>query len=349
MADKADKKRPLIPASRKDKSGSWGYASGRVWCREKNLMGRAGLDRLYTSISTEDVRRLLLEHGYPQSETVEAMVHAERCLVYGFLDEVSPRDGYYQALVLGRDPHNLKLALKWAFIREASGQEDFKTLILMPGLLDADLLWRSVVRGDQAASMPDWAGALLAEARQAYSEGFGPGAIDRAIDRGIHAVIARIVSELKDPWLEGYFKRVRDLTNLELLLRARVRSLEPGLYRDSLLSDGLIDRSTWLELYEASDQKIMDALCGTAYQGLTGYFAGYKEREGPEAFSLARDRELSGYLSEGAAVLSGPPRVLAYVMARESEFKNTRIVMSALEDGLEGQAAVALRRDFIER
>ncbi|HZK42292.1 MAG TPA: hypothetical protein VFD14_04890, partial [Clostridia bacterium] len=101
-----------LPLADKEKAGSWGHATGRIWYREKNLLGRSGLDRLYAASSEEEVKRLLLEHGYPQKDRALDMIAAECDQLYQLLSDITPDDGFYQILVLGRDARNLKLALK---------------------------------------------------------------------------------------------------------------------------------------------------------------------------------------------------------------------------------------------
>lgn len=348
MAEKRKQTDIPLPGVRKNKAGSWGHASGRVWCLEKDLLGRPGLDRLYAAESVDDVRRLLLEHGYPQKEAVTGMVLDEACRLHGFLAEVTPRDGYHQVLLLPRESHNLKTSLKAAYAAEPPAEEEFKSWLLRPALIPPDVLWRAVVRGEKETALPAWAQAIISRAKEVYLSDHSPVSLDRSVDRDIHALMAKIVDSLDDAWLAGYFDRVRDLANLETVHRTRVRSMELQAYEDSLLPDGLVRRKTWLSFFGADDQEIMDDLCETPYRALSSHFVTYGQG-GASAFSLDRDKLLCGYLEAGFRTLSGSPRVLAYIMARECEFKNIRIVMAALTDGLSREAAAVLRRDFQER
>ena len=341
-------KEPAIPLPpvRKDKAGSWPHASGRVWCLEQDLFGRSGLDRLFAADSEEEVRRLLLEHRYPQKETIEGMVLEENLRLYAFLMEVTPDDGYCQVLLLPRDATNLKISLKAAFAGQAPGEEAFKARLLQPSLIPADVLWRGVIRAEKETALPPWAGAILARAREAYLAGYDPAAIDRSIDRDIHALIRQITLAFEDPWMAGYFDRVRDLANLETLLRVRMRRVGLSVYKDSLLPGGTVPLEAWFSYFDADDQAVIDDLCDTPCQPLSSHFVTYRERGGASRFSLARDKLLYSYLEGGFRMLSGPPRVMAYIMARECEFKNIRIVMQAVTGGPSRGAIGSLRRDF---
>lgn len=335
-----------LPPTDKNKAGSWGHASGRIWSREKDLMGRSGLDRLYAASSEEEVKRLLLEHRYPQKETALAMLAAERDQLYQFLAEIVPDDGFYQLLLLGDDALNLKTALKIALLAPETDQDRFKSLMSRPSLLEGDLLWRALVRGEEETGLPDWAAQVAARARLAYGDAYDLAAIDRSVDRDMHSIRADLALSLKTPWLTAYGDMVRDLINLETLLRARQHKMSPELFAANLLPDGLIDRQEWLRYYENDNQVCIDDFCDTPYKGLSGHFVTYGDKGGPALFSLDRDQILAQHLESGCQTLSGAPRVIAYVMAREYEFKNIRLVMSSLAHGLDHGEVQALRRDF---
>ena len=335
-----------LPLADKDKAGSWGHATGRIWYREKNLLGRSGLDRLYAASSEEEVKRLLLEHGYPQKDRALDMLAAECDQVYQLLSEITPDDGFYQILVLGRDALNLKLALKYALLVQDKDPEDFKSLMSRPALLDGDLLWRVLVGGEADMAFPRWAAEVAARARHAYGENYDAASIDRAVDRDIEAIRADLAIHLKADWISGYLDRVRDLTNFETLLRARHRKMSQALYESSLLAGGLIDHEAWVRYYHEDDQVCIDDLCNTPYKVLSAHFVSYGDEGGAALFSADRDKLLAHYLEAGVHSLSGAPRVIAYIMAREYEFKNIRLVMAAVADGLDRENIQALRRDF---
>lgn len=338
-----------LPETAKDKAGSWGHASGRIWYREKFLLGRAGFDRLYTVTSVDEVRRLLMEHGYPQEDTVPEMVNAERRQLYELFCEVTPEDGFLHVLLLRDDAHNLKTALKVSLLGDEPDEKTFESLMSRPSLLEPDILWHSVVRGEKDAVMSEWADFVIDRAREAYQADYDTASIDRSIDRDIHAMIVEMTCLLKDSWLSDYFAMVRDLTNFETLLRAKHRKMSEQLYGASLLADGIINRDEWLYYYRADDQTCIDDLCDTPYKVLSSHFVTYRERGGAALFSRDRDNLLYRHLVQGMTTLSGPPRVIAYVMARECEFKNVRIALSVLVDGLKSERIRPLRRDFQKR
>lgn len=338
-----------LPEIKKDKAGLWGHASGRIWHREKDLLGRPGLDRLFAASSVDEIRRLLLEHRYPQKDTVLEMICAERCEIYELLATIAPDGGFHHVLLLGDEGHNLKTALKTSLLVDDPDKDSFMAALGNPSLINHEILWRSVVRGEKGCGMPEWADVLVTRARGAYAEDYDPATIDRSIDRDIHSIIADMAADLDTAWLSDYFVRVRDLRNLETLLRAKHRGLSEAAFDANLLPDGILDREEWLHYLKSDDQTVVDDLCDTPYKELSTHFASYGEKGGAALFTRDRDKLLYDYLAGGIKILTGAPRVIAYVMARECEFKNTRLALSVLADGLKAESVRPLRRDFQKR
>lgn len=335
-----------LPDRKKDRPGSWGYASGRIWCLEKDLFGRSGLDRLYAASSSDEVRRLLLEHRYPQKDAVEDMVMAERCQVYERLGEMVPDDGFWQIFLLPADVANIKTGLKLSILGEDPGEEEFESRLTRPSLVGHELLWQALIREDTeaCACLPPWAGLMVQRAREAYAQVFDPAAIDRSLDRDLHSLTADLAADLQDPWLTGYYDRVRDLHNLEALLRARHRRISREQLTLALLPEGLIGHEALLGCLGADDA--CTQVFSGPYRELAVFLGSFGEKGGPRLFAREKDGLLAEYMRQGLAVLSGAPRVIAFVMAREFEFKNIRIALAGLENGLDETVLQPLRRDF---
>ena len=338
-----------LPVADPQKAGSWGHAAGRIWVREKTLLGRTGFDRLFSLSSVDEIKRLLLEHGYPQQDTVEEMLIWAREELYELLAEIAPDDRFRQLLLLDDDAYNLKIALKTVLSGEAPEEERFTKKLSRPSLISHELLWRHAIRADKDAILPEWADYIMGRAREAFSSHYDFASIDRSVDYDIAAMKAKLAEPLKEPWLSRYFAMTRDLKNLETLLRAKHRKTAETVYEESLLPGGLIEKKRWIECFDADDQHCIDGLCDTPYKPLSSYFVFYREKGGAAAFAKDRDNLLYAELERGSSMLSGAQRVMAYFMARECEYKNIRLVLSILEDGLDRASVGTLRRDFQKR
>jgi len=347
MGKKSQFREVITPVIDAQRFGSWGHASGRVWVLEKDLFGQAGLDRLYGASSPDDIRALLLEHHYLQKDTVEETLQATHIALYELLDEIAPEDGYRVALLLPTDAHNVRVMLRESLRGEEAG--DFKSLarfIKIPSLFDPEMLWRAIVAREKDVALPDWITSMVEKARLAYAEHYDAVSIDLSVERQLYEMLGAIASELDSEWFEQYTTMTRDLVNLETLVRSRLRGVNETLYNASLLPGGLISEERWRELYEAEDEEIVAQLDKTPYRCMIPFISAYGEQGSASKFSRERDGLLYGHLSTGAKRLSGPERVLSFVIARELEIRNVKMMLSALDNELSDEEFIALRRDF---
>lgn len=336
----------LLPPVKDKKIGSWSYASGRISSLEVNLFRKNGLDRLYAADNEQDLRLLMQEHHYPQEEFNTAL-KLERIETFGLLEQVAPQDGYRVALMLFADVHNIKFMLKENLKRDnRRSLDEMSHLLLQPSLVDPARLNELVCGIRDKSDGPGWVIPLIEAGEKAYSESYESAAIDRALDKMAHRLAAKMADRLNNEWFIRYFALQRDLINLETLLRVRSRSVSETVYKDSLLPSGLISVKLWESLYDAEDEKISMAFAGTPYEIFAAYPEEYNEGGLAANFVRDRDRVLIDHIEKGRHVLSGPELVLSYVLAREYEIKNLRIVDAAIRNHLSPEQRNALRRDL---
>lgn len=334
-----------LPAVKNKKIGSWRFAAGRIRSLEVNLFRKSGLDRLFHAEELQDLRLLLQEHRYPQDEFAAAL-KKERSAVYDLLEEVAPQDAYRVALLVFSDVHNLKFMLKENLKDSKRSLDEMSHLLMRPSLIDPAQVYEVISGvGDTSAAQP-WITELIDLGEKAYYDTYEVAAIDRALDKKAHMIAAELADDLGNDWFIRYFALQRDLINLETLFRVRHRSLSETTYKDSLLPEGLISEQEWQELYEAEDERISEVLSKAGY----GVFVPYLETYGAsgEAARFVRDRDqiLIDHIESGRHFLSGPELTLSYVLAREFEIKNLRIVDAAIRNRLHPEQRNALRRDL---
>ncbi len=337
----------LIPEIETQRFGSWVHASGRIWVLEKDLFGRSGLDRLYSASSLDEVRGLLLEHHYPQKESMRETLQAASEMLFELLDEIAPEDGYRVALLLPADAHNIRVMLRESLRGEKAGDyPSMSRLVVSPSLIDPEILWRAIVAREKDIKLPPWVESMVERARHVFAEQYDAVSIDLSVERDLHDMLRLIATKLRSEWFEMYITMTRDLKNLETLIRSRLRRVNETLYIASLLPEGYISTDDWKSLFDAKDSEIVDLLKETPYRDMIPYIASYGDQGGASKFSRESDLILYRHLSTGASRLSSPERVLSYIMARNVEIRNVKIMASALLDELSDADYIALRRDF---
>jgi vacuolar-type H+-ATPase subunit C/Vma6 len=215
MGKKSQLREVITPVIGVQRYGSWAHASGRIWVLERDLFGRSGLDRLYGVTSLDDIRGLLLEHHYPQKDSVVETLQAAHIGLYELLGEVAPEDGYRVALLLPADAHNVRVMLRESLRGEEAGDfESLAKLIRTLSLVEPELLWRALVAREKDALLPEWVTSIAEKARLAYAEHYDAVSIDLAVERRLHEILSAIASELDSCWFGKFMTMTRDLTNL---------------------------------------------------------------------------------------------------------------------------------------
>lgn len=315
-----------LPEIRQDKRGSWEFAAGRTWVLERNLLGKAGVERLNTATSQDDIRRILLEHHYPQKSTVESMLVDEYNAAFTFLKEVAPDDGFRTVLLLSRDAHNLKVFLKEELQGDDARPFDaLKASLLDTTLLDPEMLYDAVRGIKKDIKVPDWVPIVILRARESYNRHYEAAAIDLSVDRDTETMIAQLAEMLDAPWFSRVLAMRRDLTNYETLLRSRLRGVSESRYFFSLLPSGVVSETVWQQLFDAEKEEIKAALSGTPYAVMSDYVDSYGEDGTAVAFLEEREHLLAQEIAKGKREVADVRRVLYYVLTRVIEIRYARM------------------------
>lgn len=318
-----------LPEICQDKSGSWEFAAGRTWVLERNLLGKAGIERLNTATSQDDIRRILLEHHYPQKSTVESMLVDEYEAAFIFLKEVAPDDGFRTVLLLPRDAHNLKVFLK----EELQGDDArpfnaLKASLLGTTLLDPETLYDAVRGIKKDIKVPEWVPAMIRRARESYNQHYEAAVIDLSVDRDTETMRAQLAEMLDAPWFSQALAMRRDLTNYETLLRSRLRGVSESRYLFSLLPSGVISDPVWHRLFDAEKEEIKEAFIGTPYASMNDYVDSYGDEGTATAFLQDGESLLAKEVAEGRREAADVRRVLYYVLTRVIEIRYARMALA---------------------
>lgn len=363
----------------------YGYLSGRVRAMELQLLDSSRYNRLYEARSIEDVMRVLSESGYSQGGEPEDVLARELELVYRLMHEQMPENEYIDTLLLLHDFHNIKVILKylspWWNQPEASDEPELiesdhpasdwgspnpletlpeggselqqnltssltglAHLFLQPSLIDPPVLFQALT-AREADLIPDWAWQTAVKAAGRYMKSYDISDIDFVVDQQAWQQVSERVSRLNNRFFTDYMCLRVDLINAGLLMRTRQLRSDERLLRIALLPGGRIEHSAWLDLYEEPVDAISQFLEHHDWPTLAAAALRYDERGGAAGFSLCADNLLIHTIRSARWSLSGPDIPLAYLIAREHEIKNVRIVVACLRNGISLSQARDLARD----
>lgn len=347
------------------KTHLYNYASGRIRAMELQLLDSGRLNRLYEARSAEDVARVLADSGYPAAQDPETSLAKETAEVYRLVENLMPDRELINALQIFHDFHNLKVVLKsllatWPRISsgtDAAGGADLlpessslasyqpcEHLMRKPSLVDPQKLFIAV-RDRQADQIPVWLYAAALAASRRYLSTYDLSDIDLTLDRAAARQALDLTGHLDCPFFASYLARIFDLTNLGLLLRTRYLRSGREYLEQALLPGFAVSADRIADCYSAEPDVIVTLYANTPYEAMAALAAHYGEPGTATRFSQQADNLIIELIRKVRWTLSGPEIPLAYLIGREMEIKNIRIVLTCLRNGLPASQAREMARD----
>lgn len=362
---------------------SYCYLSGRVKVMELSLIDSSRLTRLIEAKTEDDISRILAECGYPSDQSPEDMLSAESIAIIEWLQEEMPEPIYAETFLAFHDGHNLKLALKkllthWMqrnprhietqsekIIEKRDDQEtekafekrpvfglgegvpplgDAVSMALLPASVPPSDLYQYIAE-DRIDDLPGWLGKAAHEAIKQYMNRYELGDVDSYLDQQAWRQAHFLANQTGNAFFIFWLRHKTDLINFQLLLRTRaMRSGEETLKR-TLLPGGLIDEAEILNLYNEPDEAIQSFYKKTPYSELAEWSKEYEKGQAAR-FSRIADHFLMAYVQKARRIVVGPEVPLGFVLTRQAEIMNVRIILSCLRNNLPKAQLQNLLRDI---
>lgn len=338
----------------------WAYAVGRIRVREKELLSGADMARI---ADTPDLSSALgaLRDTYYGPYVAAISPHGydgalERAMsdAYRFALSVSPEPTVVSAYRARNDYHNVKVWVKASALGESPPPEALSHL----GNFDAKEM------PSPGSSAPhDW--RFRAMKIEPLSKALVGTFQDASAlwDDGPESILAMKVDSLVDQRYYGWFhkaterfgyaglKRFRkaevDLLNLKMAVRAKKQSLPGELFGGAVLPGGSIEAPIVSGAYEEGPAALKGVYGATRWAGLAETGIGHVERgESLQGWERACDGALMGVIKESRYYAMGPEPVYGFLLAKETEVKNLRVILRGKESGAQDIAG-RLRESYV--
>ncbi len=275
---------------------------------------------LWRMLETTSYANLLQHFAYEESEFEQFLTDALQLAykeVRSFLDET----GYIELLQLKYDYYNAKVLIKGKFL-----EENLHSLFLPLGRLTTEELKTYLenlpfkpnkTRLDQAIEK------TLADFEQ-YQD---PQRIDLLLDRYYIEHLYDELTLLNLPLFETYLRTKIDFVNLQTLLRVQKQERDLAFLREVLLPYGYIEEEKFIFSLQASPAQIIRNI----EKETIGKYAKhaleiYGETGSIQTLEREMDHYLLALLDDAKYIHFGPEPLMAYLLKKEAEVKNLRIV-----------------------
>lgn len=306
---------------------------------EDDLLKARDLERLNDYESLREVLNALNDSSYGsfiqdlnRDEEYEKILNKELVKVYQRISDVTPDKNISQYLIEKYNFHNLKLIVK-----EIIQEEDYSKIYSPMANLDSAYIKRELMTsGDGGFDLPgvgkiedrDIYLSYAKKALEAYRETENPAMIDISLDKSYYERELDLAEETGIESLIDYTKEAIDLINIKTLLRIRGQKLDFDHLKNSLIEGGNLAKSDVLSMLSANTEEIVSK---TSSLKINSYLRDSLDRDRDETENLlnlekAIDDHFMDFAKKAKSMTYGPEVLLGFLIAKEQEIKNLRII-----------------------
>ncbi|MCH3971386.1 MAG: V-type ATPase subunit [Oscillospiraceae bacterium] len=300
------------------------YAVARIRTKELQLLNASFLEQLLAAPNEEQCLRLLQERGWGESGMgAEEMLTQEYRKTWDLIGELVEDKSIFDVFLYQYDYHNLKAAVK-----ESCTAGTHPGIFVQQGTIPYTRIQEAVEKRDYSL-LPERMRKTAEEATNTLLHTRDGQLCDCIIDRAALIEIERAGKETKNELLALYGELTAATADIKTALRAEATGKDRAFLQRSLAPCDTLDIA---RLTDAALESF-DAVC--SYLDTTPYADAVPElRISAAAFERWCDNLMIRRIRPQLHNPFGIGPLAAYILARESEIKTVRIILSGKHNGL---------------
>lgn len=317
--------------TKKRKDTDYLTISAQIRSMERGLLDRARMERMLDAATDEEAVRILTEVGYeafdPASDRAlnAALLHRREEL-FAELYRYAPEPAIIDVFKLKYDYHNLKAVLK-------ARDGDVSHLLVDAGRVKAEELQRRYRESGSWDFLPPAMAEAAKEGLRVLAETGDPQRSDAVVDRAWFAEMLQIAEATKCGYLVDYIRVTIDAANLRSVIRTLRMGRTPAFLKEFLFPGGTI----------SVDRCLKAAVNGEVektYRSTVLRAAAQAGKEAVESggslttFEKLCDDAVLQQAGRARRIPFGVEVVIGFVVARETEVSNVRIIMAGRMAGI---------------
>lgn len=307
----------------------YAYSVARIRAIERKLLDKGKLDRMVEAKSPNEALKVLQEadYGNLDSDSVniyeyENLLREENKKVYNLMKEIAPDPEVFDLFLISNDYHNIKVLLKSEF----SGQ-DSDSLLVESGSIPSGKL-KTMIRDRNMVNMPVIMKNAVDECIDTYNKTLDPQVIDIILDKASFKQMKATSVKSGNKFIKDLVTLFIDVANIKVFLRVKALNKASDFLQKVLLPEGSINSKLFIQNLENPLDSFIDALQFTSLGAfLQEGIDVFKTTGTLTKFEKLSDNLILNYVKKAKYVTLGIEPLVGYLMAKEMEIKNARIVM----------------------
>jgi V/A-type H+-transporting ATPase subunit C len=298
----------------------YAYSFGRVKALEAALVDKAQFKRMAEAPTAAEAAKILSETAYADLEgadipTIENVLQEELRKVYDLAQHISPKKEITDLLQMRYDFHNAKALLK----AEVASREPAYLIPL--GIVEIEKLKKGFK--ERIKDLPAPLAQAVEKARLRYEETNDTQVIDFVIDS--EYVRSLLEHSQGYPFLKEFFQMKIDLENIRNFVRCQRFNVD---FAKVYLEGGTVDLKTFETLQGESVESLTHAVQTRNYSHVVEEgLKDYEETHRLTLYEKLTEDFLIEHLKRAKMVTLGIEPLLGYILAKEREIKQIRLIL----------------------
>ena len=296
------------------------FAVASIRAKENALLSKSDLEQLINAESYNKAVSLLGEKGYDikSGDDYSAALDNELGETWNYVNSSAPETEALKALIIKNDFQNLK-----AILKSEAMEYDAKGYLVEPCVIDKDELFEKV-SSRNFNELPEYIAATAKKAMDVLSKTESAQMCDAVIDTAALEAIISFAKSSADEILIAYANEYCVCANIKTAFRAIKTGKSSVFLNTAIAQNDIIDKKDFID---------------AALSGMEGFFEylssndlnDYKEALEKSASSFEKycDDKMLGIIRKAKMTIFGLSPLAAYFIAKETEIKDLRIILSA--------------------
>lgn len=328
------------------KEDSYIFCSALMRAGEKTLLPMADLLKAAEAKDFQSAMAVIAEYGYGDGKPLAnprdfiKVLAAEEERVYKFVFSALPEKEELEMLKFPKDYHNAKAILKAEFLGlnpenylTSGGKHDPEAMVKM--IKERNLVFLST-------SMKE----AINRAIELFGKGQDPQEIDIILDKACYKDMLDAAEKAGNDFLLRYVKMQIDILNISTFVRLRQIGKPVDFFKKVFLEGGEISMGLLTSGYDESYKQLADRFAPYGYAPIFEKGATAVKETGKYYMmeKICDDLRMK-YIKDAKYVSFGIEPCAAFLLAKESELKNLRVILTGKIAGTDKQVIIERLRE----
>lgn len=307
------------------KDTEYAYAVARIRSNEASLLSATDIEQLVATQDYNAALRFLAEKGWldaeNQSDTSNAFINQIH-KSWQLLNEIAPDITVLEFLITKNDFHNIKATLK-AFVTEQLTAAEVKNIsIISPSTIDPKLL-KHAIFNKKFEELPEFAKEAALKAYDVLIRTADGQLADIMLDAMALNRMLKIAGTTNNQFIIKTAELMCVTANIKIAYRAARTGKDMRFLKTALCDTKTLDKDSLAEAAVKGTEILLRFISGTPYSEASEHL-----KTSTTSFEKWCDDIIISHIQSAKYISLGVEPLIAFYMAKDTEIKTVRIILS---------------------